>query len=115
MKVYITHSIQNNEFVVTLVELLREDGHEVFMSSETVANTTKVTLVFSSLRSIDVFIAILTEENSRVFYELGLAIGVRVPILITAPTNELLPFDVVSLPYVRLTGNNLIDAHTIVL
>jgi HJR/Mrr/RecB family endonuclease len=113
MKVFIAHSVRDRELVVTLVNLLREDGHEVFVASEIAAPANVLSVISSAIRSADVLVAIVTASNPNVFYELGLAAGASVPILVTAPANERLPVDLASVPYVQLTGDLLRDAQTI--
>jgi hypothetical protein len=113
MKVFIAHSIRDREIVTTLVNVLREDGQEVFVPTEIVSGENLLSVVSAAIRSADVLVAVVTAGNTNVFYELGLAAGASVPILITASANELLPAGLASVPYVQLTGDVLRDAQTI--
>ncbi len=114
MKVFIAHSVRDRELVSSIVTLLREDGHTVFIATELSAGGNMLLEISAAIRSVDVLVAVVTAGNPNVFYELGLAAGASVPTLITAPVGELLPADLASVPYVQLTGDNLRDAQTIV-
>jgi nucleoside 2-deoxyribosyltransferase len=54
--------------------------------------------VTSLIRQTDFIIADISDRNSNVFYELGLAHGMRKPVLLIARQNELgnIPFDLAS-------------------
>ncbi len=113
MNVFIAHSVRDREIVATLVKVLRDDGHEVFVATEIAASVDILSAISAAIRAADVLIAVVTAENPNIFYELGLATGASVPILMAAPANALLPADLTSVPYVQLTGNILRDAKTI--
>lgn len=113
MNVFIAHSVRDHEIVATLVDVLRENGHDVFVSTEMAAGENVLSEISAAIRSADVLVAIVTAGNANVFYELGLAAGASVPILVTAPANELVPVDLASVPYVQLSGDVLRDAQTI--
>jgi CspA family cold shock protein len=115
MKVFISHSVGDRELVATLVNLLREDGHEAFVPSETAIPGNAPSAVSSAIRSADALVAVITASSPNVFYELGLAAGASIPTLITAPAGELLPVHLASIPYVQLTGDLLRDARVIAL
>lgn len=113
MKVFIAHSAKDREFVASIATQLRAEGHEVFRPNELTAQGDLLSLISSALRSADVVLAIVSNANPNVFYELGLAAGAGVPILIVANPGEALPADLASVPYVQLTGDTLRDVQTI--
>ena len=113
MKIFVAHSTRDRDLVASLVTLLREDGHDVFVPMEKIMTGNLLSEISAAIRSADVFVALVTSGNPNVFYELGLASGAGVTILVTAPAGELLPADLVSVPYVQLTGDIIRDAQTI--
>jgi len=113
MKVYLAHSIRDRDAVDTLCQVLRNEGHEVFVAAQVSFGGNLVSEVSAAIRSADALVAVLTAGNSNVFYELGLAAGAGVPILVAAPDGELVPSDLASVPYVQLTGDILRDAQAI--
>ena len=114
MKVFIVHSVRDRELVTSVVNLLREDGQEVFVSAELAVTGNFLSEISAAIRSADVLVAVVTAGNPNVFYELGLAVGASVPTLITAHAGEVIPADLASIPYVQLTDDLLRDAQTIV-
>jgi hypothetical protein len=113
MKVFIAHSSRDLDLVTSLITILREDGHEVFHPHSIAAGHSVISEISARIRSADVLIAVVRNGNPNVFYELGLAAGASVPILIAAPAGELLPADLGSVPYVQLAGDTFRDAQII--
>jgi Holliday junction resolvase len=113
MKVFVAHSDGDQELAASVVTLLREDGHEVFVAAEAVTTGNLLSEISAAIRSADVLIAVLTGSNPNVYYELGLATGAGVSTLITGRTGEPLPADLATVPYVQLTGDVVRDAKTI--
>jgi hypothetical protein len=113
MKVYIAHSIRDHDAVDTLRQVLHNEGYEVFVAAQVGLGGNLVSEASAAIRSADALLAVLTTGNPNVFYELGLAAGAGVPILVAAPDGELVPSDLASVPYVQLTGDIFRDAHAI--
>jgi len=114
MKLFIAHSVRDRELATSVVTLLREDGHDVFVPEETLTPGNLLSEISAAIRSADVLIAVVTASNPNVYYELGLAAGAGVPTLVTARAGDPLPADLATVPYVQLTGDVLRDAQTIV-
>jgi hypothetical protein len=114
MKVFISHSAKDEEVVSSVMAQFQKADHDVFAAGETAAGKNLASEISAAIRSTDVLVAVVTSASANVFYELGLAAGAGVPILITAPVGGLLPSDLASVPYVQLTGDILRDAQTIV-
>jgi len=114
MKVFIAHSARDEELVATVVAQFRKGDHDVFVPEEITAGGNILSEISAAIRSADVLVAVLTAANTNVVYELGLAAGASVPILVTAHTHSLLPSDLATVPYVQLTSDILRDAQTIV-
>jgi len=113
MKVFIAHSSRDTELVNNLGAILREDGHEVFDPATIAIPGNVLSEISARIRSADALVAVVRASNPNVFYELGLAAGASVPILIAAAAGEPLPVDLSSVPYVQLAGDNFRDAQTI--
>lgn len=113
MKFFIAHSVGDQGLVDAVAELLRADNHEVFDPASASIAAHALSEITAALRSADVVIAIVTQGNSNVLYELGVAIGAGVATLISAHPGVLLPSHLASVPYVQVTGDRLRDAQTI--
>ena len=113
MKVFIAHSSRDLELGNNLMAILREDGHDVFDPTSIVLGSSIMSEISARIRSADLFVAVVRSSNPNVFYELGLAAGAGVPILIAAPGGEALPADLSSVPYVQLAGDSLRDSQMI--
>jgi hypothetical protein len=113
MKVFVAHSIRDRDFVDVLARVMREDGHEVHLPADLAAGTNISSAISATVRSADVFVAVVSFANSNIFYEIGLAAGANVPMLIAASAHESLPLDIASVPYVRLTGDDTRDAQVV--
>jgi hypothetical protein len=115
MKVFISHSERDKELVANLAGVLREYGHVVFIPSEMNQSANIFAEISASIRSANILIAVVTPGNPNIYYEMGLASGVSVPILVAAQPGEVLPADLASIPYVPLTGDVSRDAQVIAL
>lgn len=113
MKVFLAHSARDRDLVAAVMAHLRNDGHETVRPDEMVSSGDLLSEISAALRSADVVVAIVTDKNPNVFYELGLAAGAGVPTLIVARPSEALPANLASVPYVQSTGDLLRDAQTI--
>jgi hypothetical protein len=114
MNVFISHSFhRDREFVGTLSRLLKEQGHEVWNALLS-ADTPWASNLSAAIRSAEVLIAVVTGNNANVFFELGLAAGANIPILLTAAGAEALPADLVSIPFVQQSGDPSRDAQAVV-
>jgi hypothetical protein len=113
MKVFIAHSSQDVDLVASLMSILREHGHDVFDPAGVTAGANVLSEIAAGLRSADVLVAVVRGGNPNIFYELGLATGASVPILIAAPAGEPLPADLSSVPYVQLAGDTLRDSQMV--
>ena len=113
MKVFISHSAREQDMVAAVAEQLRLNGHETTYPNEHTAPSGFLPQISSSLRSADMLLAVVSGANSNVFYELGLAAGAGIPILITAHSGERLPTDLTSVPFVQLTGEIMRDVYEI--
>jgi len=113
MKVFVAHSIRDRDFVDILARVLRENEHEVNLPADLEAGTNISSAISATVRSADLFIAVVSSANSDIFYEIGLAAGANVPMLIAGSAHESLPADIASVPYVRLTGDDARDAQVV--
>jgi len=113
MKVFLAHSARDRDLVAAVVTHLGNDGHETVRPDEMASPSNVLSEISAALRSADVVVAIVAGTNPNVFYELGLAAGAGVPILIVARPGEALPADLASVPYVQLSGDLLRDGQTI--
>ncbi|UYO49394.1 restriction endonuclease [Rhodopseudomonas palustris] len=114
MKVFLAHSSRDLEFVESLAGYLRQEGHSVVLPAKLSSGASVQSEISAAIRAADVLVAVLTASTPSIFYELGLATGASIPILITAESSERLPADLASIPYVQLTGDPLRDAQIIV-
>ena len=114
MKVFIAHSSRDHEFVASIAKQFRDSGHDVFVPVSVKAGEDSSSEISAAIRSANVVVAVVTAANLNVFYELGLASGANVPILITAHSGEYLPSNLMAVPYVQMTGDGLRDAKMIV-
>jgi hypothetical protein len=113
MKVFIAHSMKDASLVRDVYKHLLDNGY-IVMSSENLSDQGDVlSAISASIRSADVLLAFVTSTNANIYYELGLAAGASVPMLIAAKAGELLPSGLNSVPFVQLTGDSLRDAQTI--
>lgn len=113
MNLFISYSWKDLKFISDLVSFLRAEGHDVFDPMDLEPGEDWMSSISASIRSADVLLAVVTTNNPDIFFELGLAFGASVPILVAAPIGEMLPANVASVPYVQLTGDVSRDAQTI--
>ena len=114
MNVFISHSFRDQEFVAMLAGFLRDEGHFVYEPTSGAAEGRVSSEISAAIRSTDMLIAVVTGSNPSIFFELGMAAGVSVPIIITASTGEAIPSDLASVPFVQRSGDSLRDAQSIV-
>ncbi|MGP0073543.1 MAG: toll/interleukin-1 receptor domain-containing protein, partial [Bryobacteraceae bacterium] len=113
MKVFISHASRDRDFVAILMRLLQDEGYEVFEPGRETPGDIILSEISAAVHSADVMIAVVTASNPNIFYELGMAAGAGVPILIAAPPGEAFPGNLASVPYVQLSGDGIRDAQTI--
>jgi nucleoside 2-deoxyribosyltransferase len=114
MKVFIVHSMKDSDLVANVEEHLRDSGYDVTSPGSLPSQVDILSAISASIRSADVLLAFVTSTNADTYYELGLAAGANVPMLIVAKAGEPLPLGLSSVPFVQLTGDSLRDAQTIV-
>lgn len=114
MKIFVSYSTRDRDFVASLSGALREVGHEVIDPFAAPFGSSLVSEVSASIRSSDAVVAILTSLNPNVFYELGLAAGANVPTLLAASSGSAVPADAMAVPFVQIGGEVTRDVQTIV-
>jgi hypothetical protein len=116
MRVFIAHAYADAEDLADeLRQTLSESGYEAFMPDSSYGTEATVMASISvAIRTADVVIALLTSPNPNVYFELGLAAGSNVPMLVASRHPADMAFDLAAAPYVELTGNPGIDAAAIV-
>ncbi len=116
MRVFIAHAYADAEDLAEeLRRTLNESGYEAFKpDSSYEAEATTTASISAAIRTADVVIALLTSPNPNVYFELGLAAGSNVPMLVASRHPADMAFDLAAAPYVELTGNIGTDAAAIV-
>ena len=114
MNVFLAHSytVRDFEFLQMLAELLRDEGHQVFEPASILGERIS-SAISAAIHSADALVAVLTESNPNVFYELGIAAGAGVPIMIASTAEGLVPDALASVPFVKRSGDSLRDAQAI--
>lgn len=107
MKVYISYSHRYHGLVEVLVKVLRDRGHAVSYLTEVRAGEDLISEIAARIRSADTLVALVESDNSNIIYEMGLAHGAGVPMLVATPQTEVLPLHASTVPYVQLT----LDVH----
>src|SRR4051812_46937729 len=113
MNIFIAHSARGRDLARTVATLAQAQGFDVFDPSIALSQGGTIAEIYTTLRSSDLLVAIVTGENANIFYELGLAAGASIPTLIAAPPNEKLPIDLAAAPFVQLAGEPARDAQLI--
>jgi signal transduction histidine kinase len=113
MKIFISHPHRKREAVTTLVEILKKQGHEVLEPSNKITSGDSLSSVSTLILSADIIVAVLTDQDPNVYYELGVATGAGKSILVLASTGEELPSDLSAIPFIQTSGNIMQDAQTI--
>ena len=114
MKVFITCAASDRQLAARVAELLRSNGHEVIEPSMTRRGEAILPSASAALRSSDVVVAIMSGSDSSLLYEVGLAAGANVPLLVAAHDTKVFPATLAFLPYVQLSGDAQGDARSIV-
>lgn len=114
MKVFVSHSTRDRDFVASLSGALREVGHEVIDPFTFAFGSNWLSEASARIRSADAIVVILTSPNPNVFYELGFAAGANVPTLIAVSAGNSVPADVMAVPFVQIGGEVARDVQTIV-
>jgi len=113
MRVFVSHSSQDRELVEAIAQQLQRQGDQVADLNNISAGDDVVSQVFSTLRSADIVIAILTSMNPNIYYELGVAVGAGQPVLVVAASGDQVPAEIAGLPYLERSGNPELDAEKI--
>jgi hypothetical protein len=113
MRVFISHSHADAELAASLAGLLSSEGVESVRLSQVEVEGAAGAPAYSLVREADVLVGLLSTESVNVYYEIGVAIGSGVPVLVAAPAGESLPAGVATIPYVQLTGDRTFDARII--
>jgi hypothetical protein len=110
VRIFISYPISVEDPLVSeLKGALREDGHEVFEPGA--ASDYRLPIgelreeISAAIRRSDAVIALLTTPSHGVYFELGLATGAHVPLLVASPSTDGMPADVMSVPYVQIVGD----------
>lgn len=114
MRVFIAHSYRDREIVTKLTQALGEQGHHVVDPFVAEFGHDLLSEVSASIRSADAMVAILSNLNSSVIYELGLAAGAGVPTLVVAASDSIVPPGALAVPFVQLTEDVSRNTQTIV-
>ncbi|HXD53564.1 MAG TPA: restriction endonuclease [Solirubrobacteraceae bacterium] len=113
MKVYISHAPQNDALVQELTRALSGSGYTV-TPIEAGIGADLASAISSAIRDADVLVALPGSSSVNVYYEMGIAAGANVPIVLAMPRDQDVPFDVRAMPFVLLTGEIVRDALEIV-
>ncbi|GEO43673.1 hypothetical protein SAE02_78210 [Skermanella aerolata] len=114
MKIFFSFAAADRDRVGKLMILVRKAGFEVD-SVDGVLARSPITAVASEILSSRVIVAVISSDNPNVFYELGLAVGAGLPAVIVAIGDVLLPNDLASMPFLRLTDDVARDAGSLLL
>jgi restriction endonuclease Mrr len=113
MRIFVSHTSRDKELAANLAAHLRESGYTVALPQDFALGREVLGEISAAIRSAAVVVALLTEMNANVFYELGLATGANVPVIVAVRHTDSLPWDVRAVPYVQLTGDMPRDAQAI--
>ncbi len=113
MKVFVSHSFRDYDLAMAIVRELIKHNHDVVTGMETVSGRDIFTYITTQIHSADAVVAILSESNPNVYYELGLATGAGKHVLIVAQPDERLAFDLAGIPYIQISGNYMFDARLV--
>lgn len=102
MKVFISHSYEDQHLARALAGRLEDLGHEVFDPFTLALGTQFAAAATSAIQRADVVVALLRTTTPNLLYELGVAQGAHRPLIIASSGLSDLPFDLTSLPYVHL-------------
>src|SRR5438552_5535695 len=105
MKIFFSYTYRDRELVGLIINELLKTGHTVLELDKIPSFANVFSETSAAIHSADVVVAILSSSNASVYYELGIASGAGVPILIAAPAEVIVPSNLASVPYVRLTGD----------
>lgn len=113
MRVFVVSSEQDYDLTHKVAALLCDRGHRVLSSVE-VMSSSQIGELSAVVRSSDAVIGVVTSQSPGVFYELGVAVGTGVPMLLASFPRTLLPGDLTCVPYLSLSGDNARDSESIV-
>jgi restriction endonuclease Mrr len=116
MRIFISYSHSDgHELAVELTRALAEAGHEVFEPASSLEpGGNLIASISTAIRRAEVVVALLTVPNPNVYYELGMAWGANVPMLVASRNPENMLFALSSAPYVQLTSDVAVDVAAIV-
>lgn len=113
-RVFLSYSELDRELARATSELLREQGMMVVDPFEMVASDDFPKRLLSELRTADCLVAFLSHRSPSVYYELGIAVGSGLPVLVVSAPSDLAPADLAALPFVQSTGDPVLDAQHVV-
>lgn len=114
MKVFISHSTKDARIAEGITDILSKDRHNVFLPMDLSPGQDWYTALLSALRSADVVLAVVGRDSpDRLFYELGMASGLGLPMLVVSASDEQMPQPLMNIPYVQLSGNDAYDSPRI--
>jgi hypothetical protein len=115
MRVFIAYTYGDaDDLARELRSVLSDSGYEVF-SPDTVSEPGQEIFasITAAIQTADVVIALLTSPNPNVYFELGMAAGSSIPMVVASHRPENAVIDLASAPYVELTGDTAQDVATI--
>jgi HJR/Mrr/RecB family endonuclease len=115
MRVFIAYSYgEGDDLARGLRSVLSDSGYEVF-SPDTVSKPGRAIFasITAAIQTADVVVALLTSPNPNVYFELGMAAGSSIPMVVASQRPENAVVDLASAPYVELTGDTAQDVSTI--
>ncbi len=114
MKVFVACTHDDQSLADTLSMSLKARGDEPVRAAELDSPAPVVEAISAAIRSADLLVAILSSASPNIYYELGLARGSGVPLVVAARDTEHVPFDLLSTRFVHLGGDDTTDAQLIV-
>ena len=114
MKVFIADSNQNQSLVTKLSELLEAHGHEMVHPFGLDSSEGSASRIIGALGTADTVVIVLTSSQQGALYELGMALGAGMSVVVVAPSPSDIPSDLVCLPFQVITGDTQRDALEIV-
>ena len=114
MKIFFSYAWADRDRVAPLMTLVGEAGFEIANVDRVFASSTATTIV-SEILSSKAIVVVISSANPNIFFELGVAVGTGLPTVIATVGDVPLPFDVASMPLLRLSGDVTRDASSLLL
>ncbi len=100
--VFISHSRSDTDMVNLVAEMLNREGIEVSRADYLSQGSDWQAEIQSAIRRCGILIAFIDELTPNVMLELGYALGAAKQVLLVGGPDARIPFDVASLPVIRL-------------